>query len=71
MTDDALPVAPLRDACLGPVLAWQAALGECVIQAQRNQYEMLTAWGKSLGAFNQDLWDRWVCRFGGGVPLDG
>jgi hypothetical protein len=70
-TVPAAAVSPPRDGYLLPVFAWQAALVDCVMQAQRNQYEMLTAWERSLGAVNQDLWDRWVCRFGGGVPLDG
>ena len=25
----------------------------------------------SLAALQQDWWDEWVCRWGGGVPIDG
>lgn len=38
---------------------------------QRNHFENLALWHKAVEAFNRDLFDRWVCRFGGGVPLDG
>jgi hypothetical protein len=71
MTDDAPPVLPHRDGYPWSIFAWQTALGDRVMQAQRNQHEILTAWERWLGAVNQDLWDRWVCRFGGGVPLEG
>lgn len=71
MADDAPPVSPLRDGYLLSVLARQSALVGFLMQAQRNQCQVLATWEKSLGAVNQDLWDQWVCRFGGGVPLDG
>jgi hypothetical protein len=38
---------------------------------QRIHWETLAAWQTAVEAFNQDLFDQWVCRFGGGVPLDG
>ncbi|CAN7767770.1 hypothetical protein LJR290_007395 [Variovorax sp. LjRoot290] len=44
---------------------------EILMRVQRSQLQMMSAWQTSLGAVNQDLWDRWVCRFGGDVPLDG
>ncbi|RZL92730.1 MAG: hypothetical protein EOP82_09340 [Variovorax sp.] len=71
MTNDAPPSSPLRDEYLLSALDWQRAFVDSLTQAQRNQYQMLAAWQKSLCAVNQDLWDQWVCRFGGGVPLDG
>lgn len=43
---------------------------ESLIQVQRKQMEVLMAWQKSLGAITQELWDEWVCRFGGGAPID-
>jgi|EndMetStandDraft_7_1072992.scaffolds.fasta_scaffold351727_2 hypothetical protein len=54
-----------------PVLNWQAAVIESLIQAQQMQLQMLTAWQRPFAAVNQEFWDQWVCRFGGGVPLDG
>lgn len=71
MTIDAPPMSPLRDAYLMSALNWQSLFADSLMQAQRNQYQIYAAWQKSLSAVNQDLWDRWVCRFGGGVPLDG
>jgi len=54
-----------------PVLEWQAAVIESLVQAQQAQFQMFTAWQRPFAAVNQELWDQWVCRFGGGVPLDG
>jgi hypothetical protein len=52
-------------------LEWQAAAIGTLLQAQQRQAGILLIWQKSMAAVGQDLWDRWVCRFGGGVPLDG
>ncbi|SDE46907.1 hypothetical protein SAMN05444679_12345 [Variovorax sp. CF079] len=71
MPNETSTVYSLRDGYLRSALEWQGALTEALMQAQRSQLQMVSAWQTSLGAFNQDLWDRWVCRFGGGVPLDG
>jgi hypothetical protein len=71
MADDVPPASPLRDGHLLSVLAWQSALVRFLMQAQRNQYQVLAAWEKTVGTVNQDLWDQWVCRYAGGVPLDG
>lgn len=32
---------------------------------------MMTAWQRSISAVQHELMDHWICRFGGGVPLDG
>jgi len=32
---------------------------------------MMAAWQRSIGAMQRELMDPWICRFGGGVPLDG
>ena len=42
-----------------------------MLQAQQRQFQLLASWQESMAAIGQDQWDRWVCRFGGGVPLDG
>ncbi|VTU29122.1 hypothetical protein H6CHR_03130 [Variovorax sp. PBL-H6] len=54
-----------------PVLDWQAAVIESLMHAQQVQLQMLTAWQRPFAAVNQELWDQWVVRFGGGVPIDG
>jgi hypothetical protein len=30
----------------------------------------MAAWNESLAEFNSGMWDGWLCRFTGGVPLD-
>ncbi|HJV61376.1 MAG TPA: hypothetical protein VJ743_10555 [Albitalea sp.] len=37
---------------------------------QRAQWEALVAWQQSVAAAQQELWDEWVSRWAGGVPLD-
>jgi len=71
MSNEISPVSVLRDDHLRSILDWQAACTETLMRAQRSQFQVLSAWQNALGAVNQDLWDRWRCRFGGGVPLDG
>ena len=70
MTESA-PVPSLRDGHLNLAFEWQAAAIGTLLQAQQRQAGILLMWQKSMAAVGQDLWDRWVCRFGGGVPLDG
>ncbi|MBT2299988.1 hypothetical protein J7E70_05875 [Variovorax paradoxus] len=53
-----------------PVLDWQAAFIEGLMQAQNFQLQMLAAWQWPFASVNQELWDQWAARFGGGVPLD-
>lgn len=68
------PISPPSSAADGyfqVVLDWQMMFADNMMHAQRDQLRMLSAWQQSLSAINQDLWDRWVCRFGGGVPIDG
>ncbi|MEO8079080.1 MAG: hypothetical protein ABI641_01025 [Caldimonas sp.] len=37
---------------------------------QRLQWQALLDWQSSMLAFHKDLWEQWVCRYGGGVPID-
>jgi hypothetical protein len=61
----------LVDVYLRSLANWQKAATESMLHAQRGQLEMLAAWQRGIGAMQEELRDRWVCRFGGGVPLDG
>ena len=54
-----------------PLIALSASLAAGALQAQRIQLETFFAWQKSLAALGQDAFDGWVCRFGGGAPIDG
>lgn len=50
---------------------WQTAVGGTMLAAQREQWEILVALQRTIGTLQRDLADRWISRFGGGVPLDG
>jgi len=52
-----------------PLLDWQAACMDSLLQVQRMQFEILAAWFQPFAGINQDLWDQWIARFG--VPIDG
>lgn len=41
-----------------------------LLLAQEAQLQALLAWQKAIAALNQELFDEWVCRWGGGVPID-
>jgi len=69
-TSSILPT-PFGDGSLRSVLNWQMAVGTSLLTVQRQQLEMAAAWQRSMSAIQRDLMDQWICRFGGGVPLDG
>jgi len=73
MPDDTLSTTPLAfgNGYLQSVMNWQMVLGKSLVLAQCQQLEMMTAWQRSISAVQHELMDHWVCRFGGGVPLDG
>ena len=71
MTDPSSPDSILHDGWLAPALAWQKALLDTFALVQRSQSESYAVIQQAIAEFNQDLLDRWMCRFGGGVPLDG
>ena len=54
-----------------PMLDLQNAILQGLVQAQQAQLQMLTVWQQPFAAVNQELWDQWISRFGGGVPIDG
>jgi hypothetical protein len=65
------PTLPSPDGFLQSVLAWQNAFAGLLLQAQQSQFQILAAWQGSIAEAQRDLQDRWICRFGGGIPLDG
>jgi hypothetical protein len=71
MPEEVLPPSTIHEGCVKSALDCQNMFADNLMAVQRNQLRMLAAWQQSMSAINQDLWDRWVCRFGGGVPLDG
>jgi hypothetical protein len=34
------------------------------------QFQALSAWQAAATAMQREWWDEWVCRWGGGVPID-
>ncbi|MNU11471.1 hypothetical protein D3C72_2593520 [compost metagenome] len=52
------------------MLAWQSACAAMALQMQQEQLKMLSSWQGVAGSLQQDWWDAWIARFGGGVPLD-
>lgn len=69
MANPSLPFAPVTEG-IQSMAALSNALLQTMIEAQRTQIAVLTAWQKSLFAINQELWDEWTCRFAGGAPID-
>jgi len=51
-------------------LDWQRAAVGLALQTQQSQLQALNDWQSSLNGIYRDMWDRWICRFGGGVPID-
>jgi hypothetical protein len=62
---------PLGVGYLQSVLSWHLAAGATLLAVQRQQWEALAAWQRAGRAVQLELTDQWICRFGGGVPLDG
>ncbi|MBB4221643.1 MULTISPECIES: hypothetical protein [Variovorax] len=56
---------------LQALLDWEVAVARSMLLVQRQQLEMMFAWQRSATAVLCEFRDQWVCRFGGGVPLDG
>ncbi|MDP9927938.1 hypothetical protein [Variovorax paradoxus] len=62
---------PSGNGYLQSLMSWQMLLGRSLMQAQCGQWEMMAAWQRSIGNVQRELMDQWICRFGGGAPLDG
>ncbi len=62
--------APTRADGFQPAFVSSMAIVESLMQAQRVQLEALNSCQQSIAAINQELWDEWVCHWGGGAPID-
>ncbi|MET3179254.1 UNVERIFIED_ORG: hypothetical protein ABIC43_002410 [Variovorax guangxiensis] len=76
MTNDSFSTIPATPESLGArylqaATSWQMAVARSVLLAQLGQWEILAAWWRGTAAAQHELVDQWICRFGGGVPLDG
>ncbi len=45
-------------------------LTETALRAQHLQLLTLLSWFEALAVMQNELWDEWACRWGGGVPID-
>ncbi|AVQ85622.1 MULTISPECIES: hypothetical protein [unclassified Variovorax] len=76
MPSNAFSTTPAASATSGgdyfqSIMNWQLAVGKSMLLAQREQWEMLVGWQRAIGAAQREVMDQWICRFGGGVPIDG
>jgi hypothetical protein len=62
--------APVDNMVLPAMMAWPTAWATVALQAQQEQLKLLVAWQEAATAMQRDWWDRWIARFGGGVPID-
>ena len=49
---------------------WWLASWSNAIESQRLWLAAMLPWQQALVAAQRDLWDRWMCRCAGGVPID-
>lgn len=59
-SDEPLWPAPDPFAWVSLGLGWQQSLAQALL-----------AWQRASLANAQEVYDEWLCRFGGGVPFDG
>jgi hypothetical protein len=59
------------DINLQPLLDLFTTWTQNLFALQRAQIDAVGSWQASITAMHQELWDEWVSRWAGGVPLDG
>ena len=47
------------------------ALVDAFLDAQRVQWQALSAWQESLATCGKDFWEQWAVRHAGGMPIGG
>lgn len=62
---------PSTEGFVQSLMGWQGAMGKSLTSCYFYQWELLAAWQRTLGEAQREYMDQWICRFGGGVPLDG
>ncbi|HEX5685076.1 MAG TPA: hypothetical protein VFY73_13725 [Ideonella sp.] len=64
---------PFENAVSSPLGFWGFGslpdLTNAVLQAQQMQLEIMSTWQRSLFNVQQEMWDEWRSRWGGGAPL--
>ena len=67
---EARHVSPPEGGLLPAAFAGWMPIMEALLQFQRMQWELVGSWQSAMAAAQQELFDEWVCRWGGGVPID-
>ncbi|MEJ6002930.1 hypothetical protein [Paucibacter soli] len=42
-----------------------------LLMLQAAQWQAMMTWHDAMRALNQEWWEGWMCRWTGGVPIDG
>ena len=66
-----MPSLPESDAVVAWFADWPLRSLQFALQLQQMQFEAWRAWQGGLQDWQGQLLDGWICRWGGGVPLDG
>jgi hypothetical protein len=64
------PDAAATGALFSWPLAWMRSFADFLVLMQQAQLDIVLTWQQSLAAIQQEVWDEWVSRWAGGVPLD-
>ncbi|NRF71780.1 hypothetical protein HLB44_32825 [Aquincola sp. S2] len=70
MPETLVPTAAPSAEVLSAALPWFGAGTAALFELQRTQFSLLFAWQQAFAAVQKELWDEWVSRWGGGVPID-
>lgn len=62
---------PSPEGLLLALTSWQDVVGKSLVLSASLPWEVLAAWQRTVGMAQREYADQWICRFGGGVPLDG
>jgi len=52
-------------------LSYGAHWAQELLKLQAAQWQMMMSWQDAMRSINQDWWEGWMCRWTGGVPIDG
>ncbi|WIT11520.1 hypothetical protein PFX98_21940 [Paucibacter sediminis] len=66
-TPDAAPHRPAAAPALPDGAGWMQDL----LKLQAAQWQAMLIWQDAMRAVGQDWWEGWMCRWTGGVPIDG
>jgi hypothetical protein len=69
--DASAGVLPAQDGLIQALADWQKVMGRSLVLSLSLPLEMLGMWQHTFDIAQRECVDQWICRFGGGVPLDG